>query len=130
MLSAQLVSHVLPGPLCRMGPLKMRKTREDINKFIQEYEQPLHEKYSDLLEGQDCSPSVSCLDQAAWGILDGAVAAGGVSVSNVISQVLAVVYSTDKSNPAGGPLDYKPEQASNLLFWYSLHGLCVLPARV
>lgn len=85
-LSTQLLSQLLPKRMYGVDPMKMTQTRKDVIEYVDEYKTLLQEQYADLLEGQDCSPSVSCVDQAAFGVFDAFVAAGGVSVPGTILQ--------------------------------------------
>lgn len=115
-LSTQIISQSIPSVLYGQDPLKLGATRESVKQYVDEYKQLLLEQYADLLEGQDCSPSASCAHQAAYGIFDAFVAAGGVSVPGTIFQSLAVAFSTDPSNPAGKPLSYRTEEADQMIW--------------
>lgn len=86
MLGNQILSQLLPTRLYGPDVLKIAQTRKEVVRFVDEYKELLKEQYADLLEGQDCTPSVSCEDQAAYSVLDAFVAAGGVSVPGTILQ--------------------------------------------
>lgn len=85
-LSTTLLSQALPAPFYRSDPLKLKQTLAETYKYIDEYKALIKEQHADLLEGKDCSPSVSCFDQAAYGIFDAFLNAGGVAVPGTVLQ--------------------------------------------
>eukprot|EP00171_Calliarthron_tuberculosum_P011132 IDg11132t1 len=119
MLTTQIISQIVPKRMYGMDPLKIAPTRREVIGFVDEYKALIKEQYADLLKDQDCSPSVSCEDQAAYGIFDAFLAAGGVSLPGTILQTLAVVFSKDKSNPAGKPVTYAAEEALQI-YWEAI----------
>lgn len=114
-LSLLTSSQLFPAKVYKHDPLKMYALRDEVFAFVLEYKKLLEEQYSHMIEGKDCSPSIDCYFQTAWGVFDAFVAAGGVSVPSTTFQALAAVFSRHESNPAGPQgITYKPEQALQL----------------
>lgn len=83
--------------------------RDQASAYIDSFTNDVRALYSEEIEAgiNDCgSTQGGCVVQVASAILDTLFSAGGLSVPGGISTALGVLYSTDSSNPAGGPITY------------------------
>lgn len=85
-----------------LDPINLPAVRDQIDDYVELYAPFVQEKYGELFEDADCSPSSSCLAQVTRAFFDALVTAGGASVPSYINAGLAVLTSADPSNPAPG----------------------------
>lgn len=74
-------------------------TRDQYGKLIEDLIPFVQSKFGRTLDKEDCSPSRSCVVQAATAIIDAFTLAGGLSVPTNLATGLALVYSTSDGNP-------------------------------
>lgn len=77
-------SNSVPKHLWPLDPLGMRRVRAASFAYLEEFKPLVQKHYGDLIEGRDCSPSRSCLDQLAYLFLDTFFQAGGISIPSTI----------------------------------------------
>lgn len=77
-------SNAVPKHLWPMDPLGMRRIRAAMYNYMEEFKPLVQKHYGHLIEGRDCLPSRSCLDQLSYGFLDAFLQAGGLSMPSSI----------------------------------------------
>mmetsp|Transcript_34551 Transcript_34551/g.99159 ORF Transcript_34551/g.99159 Transcript_34551/m.99159 type:complete len:646 (+) Transcript_34551:65-2002(+) len=108
------VSQILPSVLYPF----LKPTRDKITKFVDEYASLIQERWGDVLEKEDCSPSKSCVQQAAHMVFDAFYSAGGLSVPTTMGTGVGLLFSGDDSSPFPGA-SYLPEQAESF-YWENI----------
>lgn len=106
-------------------PLNAVRTREQFNEIVQFYRDLIVKKYYNVLKDEDCSPSFSCFDQAAYSI-PGIFSVNINLIGNALWSAIGVTFSTDESNPAGYPLQVGRFQSLSL-FWESIRFFSPVP---
>jgi len=105
------VSQAFPGIL--YGTLS--GTVSSVEEIVRSYMPLVEQRWGDQLTGLDCSPSPNCTLQLASSLYDALYSAGGLSLPQVISSGLGVLYSTRDSNPSPG---FKiPQGQAAEFFW-------------
>jgi len=89
------VSQVLPASLYQ----QMLDVRKKMQGYLQEYAELIKKRWGQKLAKEDCSPSASCLDQAASAVFDTFYSVGGMTVPTTISTGVSILLSKDGSNP-------------------------------
>eukprot|EP00440_Ansanella_granifera_P030629 gb/GFBE01033267.1/.p1 GENE.gb/GFBE01033267.1/~~gb/GFBE01033267.1/.p1 ORF type:complete len:553 (+),score=88.53 gb/GFBE01033267.1/:1-1659(+) len=110
---SQGLSAPLYGPIG--GLVGIPALREGVAKHVNEYLPIVTELWGSELEIFDCSPTPSCSLQLASGLWDGLYSAGGLSVPTALQSGLAVLYSTNPTNPSPG---YKIPEGEELSFYW------------
>jgi hypothetical protein len=109
------VSQLLPSFL--YGPM-LGSVQAEVQKYVEEYVQLVDGLYGSTLEAEDCSPSDSCVHQAASMVWDALYAAGGLSVPGTISTGLGVLFSKSSSNPY--PAASIPDGQAMNFYWENI----------
>lgn len=73
-----------PETFLANGPLGMRRIRAAMFAYMEEFGLLVQKHYGHLIEGRDCSQSLSCLDQLAYFFVDAFFQGGGISITSSI----------------------------------------------
>lgn len=117
LVSLGTVSQAISGPLYGIvgGDLGIPSVRDGVAKHVREYLPMVEELWGEELEKFDCSPTPNCSLQLASGLWDAFYSAGGLSVPTALQSGLAIMFSTDSSNPSPNYTIPKGEELN--FFW-------------
>jgi len=88
---------------------------KEIERVMESYAPIVKKLYGNMIQGEDCSPSTSCLAQLSSTMLDAMVLAGGISLTLSLNTGVALLFST--AGPSGTPFSGMEEVSNPPLSW-------------